>query len=40
LAYAGLLFSGIVVLGGCANMIIMALLWALYHSVVNIGQRW
>jgi len=40
LAYSGLLFSGIVVLYGCANMIIMALLWVLYHSIVNVGQRW
>lgn len=40
LAYTGLLFSGIVVLSGCANIIIMALLWVLYHSIVNVGQRW
>ncbi|KAL9957161.1 hypothetical protein ACROYT_G038765 [Oculina patagonica] len=40
LAYAGMLFSGIVVLCGCANMFIMALLWVLYHSIVNVGQRW
>lgn len=40
LAYTGLLFSGIIVLSGCANMIIMASLWVLYHSIVNVGQRW
>ena len=40
LAYTGLAFSGIVVVFGCANMLIMALLWVLYHSIVNIGQRW
>ena len=40
LAYTGLVFSGIVVVFGCANMVIMALLWVVYHSIVNIGQRW
>ena len=40
LAYTGLVFSGIVVVFGSANMFIMALLWVLYHSIVNIGQRW
>ena len=40
LAYTGMFLSGLTVLSGCANMIIMALLWVLYHSIVNIGQRW
>ena len=40
LAYTGMVFSGVVMLFGCANMIIMVLLWILYHSIVNIGQRW
>lgn len=40
LAYTGMFFSGLILLSGCANMIIMALLWVLYHSIVNIGQRW
>ena len=40
LAYTGMFFSGLILLSGCANMIIMALLWVLYHCIVNIGQRW
>ncbi|XP_072021054.1 lipase maturation factor 1-like [Amphiura filiformis] len=40
LAYAGIILSTIVLLCGCANMFIMAALWVLYHSIVNIGQRW
>ena len=40
LAYTGMVFSGVVMLFGCANMIITVLLWILYHSIVNIGQRW
>ena len=40
LADAGLALSGFVLLCGCANMIIMIILWVLYHSIVNIGQRW
>ncbi|XP_015774556.1 PREDICTED: lipase maturation factor 1-like [Acropora digitifera] len=40
LAYAGLALSGILMVFGSANMLIMALLWVLYHSIVNVGQRW
>ncbi|XP_074605963.1 lipase maturation factor 1-like [Acropora palmata] len=40
LAYAGLALSGILIVFGSANMLIMALLWVLYHSIVNVGQRW
>lgn len=40
LAYTGLVFSGIIVVFGCANMVMMTLLWVLYHSIVNIGQKW
>ena len=40
LAYTGLILSGFVLLVGSANMLIMAALWLLYHSLVNIGQRW
>ena len=40
LALFGLTVSGGVLLMGSANMFIMALLWVLYHSVVNVGQRW
>ena len=40
LAYTGMFSPGVVVVFGCANMFIMTLLWVLYHSIVNIGQRW
>ncbi|XP_078686575.1 lipase maturation factor 1-like isoform X1 [Branchiostoma floridae x Branchiostoma belcheri] len=40
LAYLGAALSFIVMVTGCANMVMMAALWALYHSIVNIGQRW
>ncbi|XP_033117736.1 lipase maturation factor 1-like isoform X2 [Anneissia japonica] len=40
IAYAGLMLSGFIILTGCANMIMMAGLWILYHSLVNVGQRW
>ncbi|CAH1273339.1 LMF1 [Branchiostoma lanceolatum] len=40
LAYIGAALSFIVMVTGCANMVIMAALWVLYHSIVNIGQKW
>ena len=40
LAYTGMALSALVILCGCANMVTMAILWILYHSIVNIGQRW
>ncbi|KAJ8366921.1 hypothetical protein AAFF_G00336750 [Aldrovandia affinis] len=40
LALAGLGLSGFVLLSGKANMLIMALLWVLYHSLVSVGQLW
>lgn len=40
IAYVGLVLSGFLVLWGAGNAIIFALLWALYHSIVNVGQRW
>ena len=36
----GLLLAGFITIMGCANMIIMIILWILYHSIVNVGQRW
>src|SRR5215831_17797059 len=30
----------LVVLGGCANVILLAVLWAMYMSIVHIGQIW
>ncbi|KAK3529223.1 hypothetical protein QTP70_021447 [Hemibagrus guttatus] len=40
IALVGLALSGFVLLLGSANMIIMAVLWILYHSIVNVGQLW
>ncbi|XP_003727400.2 lipase maturation factor 1 [Strongylocentrotus purpuratus] len=40
LAYSGLALSGTVLVLGCSNMVIMIGLWVLYHSLVNIGQKW
>ena len=40
LAYVGMALAGIVLVFGCANMVMMFVLWTLYHSIVNIGQRW
>ncbi|XP_023700219.2 lipase maturation factor 1 isoform X1 [Paramormyrops kingsleyae] len=40
IALAGLALSGFVLLAGRANMVLMALLWVLYHSLVNVGQLW
>ena len=40
LAWAGLLLSAVLLLTGTANALIFAALWVLYHSIVNVGQRW
>ncbi|XP_065846406.1 lipase maturation factor 1-like [Oscarella lobularis] len=40
LALAGLALAAVVLFLGAANMIVMTSLWILYHSIVNIGQRW
>ncbi|XP_053326884.1 lipase maturation factor 1 [Spea bombifrons] len=40
IALAGLAISAFVLVSGCANMILMAALWILYHSLVNVGQIW
>ncbi|KAL2298847.1 hypothetical protein Nmel_014453, partial [Mimus melanotis] len=40
LALAGLALAAFVLLAGCANMLLMALLWLLYLSLVNVGQIW
>lgn len=39
-AYCGLVLSAILLVLGAGNAIIFAALWALYHSIVNVGQRW
>ncbi|XP_072337104.1 lipase maturation factor 1-like isoform X2 [Scyliorhinus torazame] len=38
IALLGMGLSVFILLTGCANMIIMLILWILYHSLVNIGQ--
>ncbi|XP_051037059.1 lipase maturation factor 1 isoform X2 [Phodopus roborovskii] len=40
LALLGLGLSFFVLVTGCANMILMATLWVLYMSLVNVGQIW
>ncbi|KAL6475056.1 hypothetical protein MHYP_G00160960 [Metynnis hypsauchen] len=40
IALAGLALSSFVLLSGRANMVIMAALWTLYHSIVSVGQLW
>ncbi|XP_060028663.1 lipase maturation factor 1 isoform X2 [Erinaceus europaeus] len=40
LALLGLALSSFVLLSGCANMLLMAILWVLYTSLVNVGQAW
>ncbi|KAM3859979.1 lipase maturation factor 1 [Diretmus argenteus] len=40
IALAGLALSGFVLVTGTANMVIMATLWVLYHSLVSVGQLW
>ena len=40
LATAGLALSAAVLVTGAANAVSMITLWVLYHSVVNVGQRW
>ncbi|XP_016382891.1 lipase maturation factor 1 [Sinocyclocheilus rhinocerous] len=40
IALAGMALSGFVLIMGSANMIIMGVLWILYHSIVNVGQLW
>ncbi|XP_037670514.1 lipase maturation factor 1 isoform X2 [Choloepus didactylus] len=40
LALLGLGLSSFVLVTGCANMVLMAALWALYMSLVSVGQVW
>ncbi|XP_064601523.1 lipase maturation factor 1-like [Liolophura sinensis] len=40
IALAGMTLSGLVMVMGGANCVVMAVLWMLYHSIVNVGQRW
>ncbi len=40
IALTGLLLSSFVCFFGMANIPLMLLIWILYHSLVNVGQRW
>ena len=40
IATAGLGLSAVLVILGAGNALIFATLWVLYHSLVNVGQRW
>lgn len=40
IAFAGLGLAVFVIINGGANWFIMLALWILYHSIVNIGDRW
>lgn len=40
IALVGMALSMFVLLTGMANMVIMVMLWVLYHSLVNVGQLW
>ena len=40
IAWCGLSLSAVVMVMGSSNVIISSLLWLLYHSLVNVGQRW
>ncbi|KAM6114267.1 lipase maturation factor 1 [Pterocles gutturalis] len=40
LSLLGLATSAFVLITGCANMVLMAVLWGLYLSLVNVGQIW
>lgn len=39
-AYTGLCLSSLLLVLGAGNAVIFATLWLLYHSIVNVGQRW
>jgi len=39
-AFTGLCLAALVMVRGAANIPIMLVLWAIYHSIVNVGQRW
>lgn len=40
IALLGLGISSFILVTGCANMVLMAALWVLYMSLVNVGQVW
>ena len=40
IAYVGMGLSALLMVLGMGNVFIFAALWVLYHSLVNVGQRW
>ena len=40
IALAGMGLATYLIVFGAANWFIMLSLWSLYHSLVNVGQRW
>lgn len=40
MALVGMALAAFVLLTGMANMVLMATLWVLYHSLVSVGQLW
>ncbi|CAH1784987.1 unnamed protein product, partial [Owenia fusiformis] len=40
LAVSGLVMSSVLIWRGSANIILMLMMWIVYHSICNIGQRW
>ncbi|XP_058477806.1 lipase maturation factor 1 [Solea solea] len=40
IALVGMALSGLVLVTGMANMVVMATLWVLYRSLVSVGQLW
>ncbi|KAL7642489.1 UNVERIFIED_CONTAM: hypothetical protein RMT77_007050 [Armadillidium vulgare] len=40
IALAGATLSALIFISGSSNIIFLFILWILYHSLVNVGQRW
>lgn len=40
LAYVGLALSAFVLIWGAGNIPMILIVWIIYHSIVNVGQRW
>lgn len=40
LAYVGLALSAFVLIWGAGNIPMILIIWIIYHSIVNVGQRW
>ena len=40
IALTGAFLAILVMIRGAANMVVMAMMWMLYMSIVNVGQTW